>query len=1033
MMAAYENYSQNVHHCEPMRSLSSVVCFLASLAFLLATSGNSIAQIPPNLRFPVSNSVENMREAQVDSTDPAVHVAAITAGLPDEPFLNTTIGGTQGSTETVGTLRLGLNPNAFPVIVRKNEQWADIVVAGSHLGDGRVVAFSGQDFLGPDDRATLVGHANTDLLLANAVRWVGALSGSAPLRILVDNQRIATSLQRQGLQGITVVDRRGSYYERNWSASALDDADVAVVLTNAWGKPMLTPDLVPGLRAFVRQGGGLIIAGSALHWYWWIQPGGYGRFTGDVLLEDAGISWNMDSITEIESATTKFDLQSFSPGVLWRNYIAGNPIEASQLSLLSGYFSDALKLGRLDELHAALARLVREAPRLPVSATDPQARLSAEVTSSLGPVEWPEIHPWAAAFPGLPDHSSRVDESLVVDATGNEFPAGALRRERYFPLGFYAPPGGLVTIEISESHTAENLKISVGWDHNDLRPLRDWHPTWRRAPALQRIFEVTSAETMVTNAWGGSISLVIPESYQGTIPVTVNGAIPMAVYTAGQSNADDWFTVLDAGAPQAIIQNSGSIRLVLSAESARRVSDPKDVADFWNGFYQYHAELASEPAPRAYESVWIFDPQVGYGYANAGWLTINYPLHGENWAIMPGTAAGRAWLATLPSIGPTPHTIPRLPESYSPEVHGVDWWLFGHELGHQWQTEDWGSGRTYPEIGEVAVNLFTMYTLNGFVFGGGNADIISDPRLPNSVDHAALFDLNWPEADLFQRLELYRQLIFEFGWDTMKMVFRSYFDPAYPRSMFGGRLDGFAIRFSAIVERDLVSFFEYWNYPLTESAAATIRSFGHLGWLPPGWGENVVAVSFSNMITDQSYARAQAIDPLVLPEATGGVPPVIYALTPELPTGLTFDAPSRTIRGTPTVVTTGPVQYKYKATDARGSTDSLLFGIEVYSPVPVEHESVPETFVVRGNYPNPFGDVTSLVLDLPWSASVTVEVWDALGRRVSAAPVVELLAGWERKLQFYGAELPSGLYLYRVHASSPEGSAIHAGRFVRIR
>lgn len=1014
-----------------MGSLSSVAGALAALAFMLAVPGIGFAQLPSNLGSLESHSVEHVRGVLVDSTDPAVHLAAITAGLPDEPFLNTTIGGTEGSTATVGTLRLGLNPNAFPVIVRKNEQWTDVVVAGSHLGDGRVVAFSGQDFLGPDERATLLGHANTDLLLANAVRWVGDQSDAGSLRILVDNQRIANSLAGQGLQGITVVDRRGPY-ERNWSASALDDADIVVVLTNAWGTPMLAPDFVPGLHAFVTQGGGLIIAGSALHWDWWIQ-GGYGRFTGNALLEDAGISWNVDNITEIESATTKFDLQSFSPGGAWRDYISGEPIQSAQVSLLSGLFMEALKLGRLDEVDAALARLVREAPRLPVPATNPQARLSAEVASSLGPVEWPEMHPWAAAFPGVPDQSSRVNESVVVDATGNEFPAGALRRERYFPLGFYAPPGGLVTIEVPASHTAENLKISVGWDHNDLRPLQDWHPTWRRAPALQRIFDITSAETMVTNAWGGSISIVVPASFQGTIPVAINGAIPMAVYTAGQSNADDWYADLDAGAPQAVIQNFGGIRLVLSAESARRLSDPKDVAEFWNGFYRHHAELAGEPEPRAYESIWIFDPQVGYGYANAGWMTINYPLHGENWAIMPGTAAGRDWLATLPSIGPTRHTIPRLLESYSPEVHGVDWWLFGHELGHQWQTEDWGSGSTYPEIGEVAVNLFTMYTLNGYVFGGGDADIIADPRLPNSVDHAALFDLNWPEADLFQRLELYRQLIFEFGWDTMKTVFRSYFDPAYPRSAFGSRLDGFAIRFSAIVERDLVSFFEYWNYPLTESAASTIRSFGHMGWLPPGWGENVAAVSFSNMITDQSYARAQAIDPLVLPEATGGVPPVIYALTPELPTGLTFDAPSRTIKGTPTVVTTGPVQYKYKATDARGSTDSLLFGIEVYAPVPVEHESVPETFAVRGNYPNPFGDVTSLVLDLPWSASVTVEVWDALGRRVSTAPAVELLAGWKRKLQFYGAELPSGLYLYRVHASSPEGSAIHAGRFVRIR
>ena len=86
-----------------------------------------------------------------------------------------------------------------------------------------------------------------------------------------------------------------------------------------------------------------------------------------------------------------------------------------------------------------------------------------------------------------------------------------------------------------------------------------------------------------------------------------------------------------------------------------------------------------------------------------------------------------------------------------------------------------------------------------------------------------------------KKLALYRQLISVFGWESMKAVFHSYYDPAYPRSTYGGYLDGFAIRFSAIVKRDLVSFFRRWEYPLSESAAATIRSFGFAEWLPPGW------------------------------------------------------------------------------------------------------------------------------------------------------------------------------------------------------
>ena len=101
---------------------------------------------------------------------------------------------------------------------------------------------------------------------------------------------------------------------------------------------------------------------------------------------------------------------------------------------------------------------------------------------------------------------------------------------------------------------------------------------WRRAPRLRREFAVTTRQTNVTNAYGGSIALVVPADYEGgRVPVTVRGAIPMAVYTDGESDATTWFADLDAGAPQAIIQKPGGIRLVISAENARGVDDPGEV------------------------------------------------------------------------------------------------------------------------------------------------------------------------------------------------------------------------------------------------------------------------------------------------------------------------------------------------------------------------------------------------------------------------------------------------------------------------
>jgi len=760
------------------------------------------------------------------------HHAALTAGLPERPFVNTTVGGNEGSTWTVGTLRLGLNPNAFPVIVSESGDRTDVLAAGSRLGEGRIVAFSGQDFLGPNLRATLLGHFNTDRLVANAVRWAGRHDGAAPLRVLVDNPLIADALEAQGLERAEVAGRRDQDV-RDWSAGALDDMDVVVVLTNHWGTPTLVPEFVPHLRRFVERGGGLVVAGSALHWDWWIRER-FGRFTGNALVEGAGISWNLDFIEEIESASARFDLRTLTPDVVWRAYGAGERLDGKQLSLLPGLFSAALELGRIEELDSALVRLARETPALPTSSAAPGARLAASVAETLGPHEWPATHPWAGVFPGLPAKGAhRVDGTVVVDGGRSGFPANASRRERHLPIGFYAPPSASVAIEVPARHATGELAVSVGELYDNLGESYAAQSVWRRPPWLRREFPLADRRTAVTNAYGGSIALIVPADYSGTIPVTVRGGIPMAVYTAGRSTAGAWFADLEAGAPQAVIQKAGGIRLVISAENARSIADPHEVAVFWDGFQRHHADLAGEPSTRAYESHWIFDPQVGWGYANAGRLRINYPLHGEHWALLPGTAKGREYIAELPDLGPQPVRIPPA-TGYSPEEHGVDWWLFGHELGHQWQSEDW----TGHGITEVGVNLFTMYTLNNHVYSGDNFNVDLEQKTNGCaapLNHAVLANRRWSTADDCEKLALYRQLISEFGWDRMKAVFYSYYDPAYPRSTYGGSLDGFAIRFSAIVRRDLVAFFGRWEYPLSDSAADTIRSFGFEQWLPTGW------------------------------------------------------------------------------------------------------------------------------------------------------------------------------------------------------
>lgn len=85
------------------------------------------------------------------------------------------------------------------------------------------------------------------------------------------------------------------------------------------------------------------------------------------------------------------------------------------------------------------------------------------------------------------------------------------------------------------------------------------------------------------------------------------------------------------------------------------------------------------------------------------------------------------------------------------------------------------------------------------------------------------------------------------------------------------------------------------------------------------------------------------------------------------------------------------------------------------------------------NSPNPFTMSTEIRFGLPAAASVTIDVFDVAGRRVSTLRAGERGEGWQ-SVRFDGRDttgraLPSGLYLYRVSA----GPHVRTGKLVIAR
>lgn len=85
--------------------------------------------------------------------------------------------------------------------------------------------------------------------------------------------------------------------------------------------------------------------------------------------------------------------------------------------------------------------------------------------------------------------------------------------------------------------------------------------------------------------------------------------------------------------------------------------------------------------------------------------------------------------------------------------------------------------------------------------------------------------------------------------------------------------------------------------------------------------------------------------------------------------------------------------------------------------LPIEESLTPATFSLAQNYPNPFNPTTTIEYTLPSAAQVRLTVYNVLGQEVASLLEGEREAGRHR-FKFDAAELPSGVYVYRLEAGT---------------
>ena len=144
--------------------------------------------------------------------------------------------------------------------------------------------------------------------------------------------------------------------------------------------------------------------------------------------------------------------------------------------------------------------------------------------------------------------------------------------------------------------------------------------------------------------------------------------------------------------------------------------------------------------------------------------------------------------------------------------------------------------------------------------------------------------------------------------------------------------------------------------------------------------------SFAGTITNQRVTEGEEMAPLELPAALGGNGELTYSLSPEVP-GLTFDAETRTISGTPTTADT--YELTYRVEDSDGDVAEVTFSLKV-DGTPAFDTTIEDRILRQNETMDPWelpaasggnGELTySLDLNVPGLS------FDAASRTISGTP-----------------------------------------------
>lgn len=97
-----------------------------------------------------------------------------------------------------------------------------------------------------------------------------------------------------------------------------------------------------------------------------------------------------------------------------------------------------------------------------------------------------------------------------------------------------------------------------------------------------------------------------------------------------------------------------------------------------------------------------------------------------------------------------------------------------------------------------------------------------------------------------------------------------------------------------------------------------------------------------------------------------------------------------------------------------------IINVSSVTGISTANNSLPNSYILMQNFPNPFNPTTIIRYALPYESRVSLKIYDLVGKQISE-PLNKIQNAGFHNITFQSANLASGVYFYRIDAVAADG------------